>query len=71
MLFRAEVQLQYFYPGCKANLFSPLFSILFSTTVQVTIMVVLLHGFMEDLVTAVIEEVFITLSFCLKHSIKC
>ena len=29
-----------------------------------------LHGFMEDLVTAVIAEVFITLSFCLKRLVK-
>jgi len=29
-----------------------------------------LHGFMEDLVTAVIAEVFNTLSFCLKRSVN-
>jgi len=29
-----------------------------------------LHGFNEDLVTAVIAEVIITLSFCLKRSVN-
>jgi len=29
-----------------------------------------LHGFMEELVTAVIAEVFITLSFCLKRMLN-
>ena len=33
--------------------------------------VALLHGFMENFVTAVIAEVFIALSFCLKRSVKC
>ena len=33
-------------------------------------MVAPLHGFMEDLVIAVIAEVFNMLSFCFKHSVK-
>jgi len=30
-----------------------------------------LRGFMEDLVTAVIAEVFNTLSFCFNRSVNC
>ena len=33
--------------------------------------IVLFHGFVEDLVIALISEVFHFLSFCLKHSVKC
>jgi len=29
-----------------------------------------LHGFMEDLIAAVIAKVLITLPFCLKYSVK-
>jgi len=35
------------------------------------VVVALLHGFMKDLVTAVITEEFITPSFCWKSSVKC
>jgi len=30
-----------------------------------------LYGYMEDLVAAVIAEMFNMLSFCLKHSVMC
>ena len=40
-------------------------------TSELKFVVAPLCGFMEDLVTAVIAEVFNTLSFCLKHSVKC
>ena len=50
---------------------SPLFSISFFTSALVTICRAPCHGFIEDIVTAVIAKVFLTPSFCLKLSVKC
>ena len=70
--FHQPLQLQYLHHGStKAYLCSPLFLIPFSTTKQVTIWVAPLHSFAEDLVIALIAEVFNSLSFTLKHSLKC
>jgi len=63
VLFHQLLQLQCLYHG-----YLPLFSFVLHTTAFV---VVLLWGFREDLVTAVIAEVFITLFFCLDCSVKC
>ena len=60
--------LQYLHPGStKAYVCSSLFSIPSSTILFV---VPLRHSFMEDLVTAVIAEVFFMLLFCLTCSVK-
>ena len=61
-------QLQYLHhDSTKANLCSPFLSPL---PHRWRFAVAPLHVFMEDLVTAVIEEVFIMLSFCFKFSVN-
>jgi len=57
--------LQYLHPdSTKAYVCSSLFSI------PSSIVIPLHHGFVEDLITAVIAEVFLMLLFCLTCSVK-
>ena len=67
--FRQPLQLQCSHHGStKAYLCSPFLSPL---PCRWQFAVVPLHGFVGDLVIALIAEVFNTLSFCLKRSVKC
>ena len=70
--FHQPQQLQCSHDGstkvyCCSHLCSPLLSPLLH---RWWFAVVLLHGFMEDLISAVIAEVFIMLSFCSQDSVK-
>ena len=71
--FHQPLQLQCsHHDSTKACLCSSLFSIPFFTTAyRWQFAVAPLRGFMKNLVTAVIAEVFNMLSFCLKFSAKC